>query len=223
MSYASGPGQRTCRIPDGKLKICTGMGGFSLIVYSLKWSWPIPPHPHGLKSSLSLKGFEASPKMRYHCKPAPPHQRCPGAAAGKAGAQRGASKKLQPAVYQRRYPTWVLFSNPALTHPLSGISFLFQGLGLFQGPWSLSTFSNEMYFYSGSKFSECLHRRDSVVGSSKAPCCYSRGLWVPDARTLYWGQVRPGWREPAQCPPSLVSLIGTIDLRWGSMVFFFFP
>lgn len=91
------------------LKICTGMGGFSLIVYSLKWSWPILPHPHGLESNLSLKGFEADPKMRYHCKPDPPHQRCPGAAAGKAGAQTGASKKLQPAVYQRRCPTWVLF------------------------------------------------------------------------------------------------------------------
>lgn len=43
----------------------------------------------------------------------------------------GASKKPQPAVYQRRYPRRVPFSDPAFTPAPNGISYLFQVLGLF--------------------------------------------------------------------------------------------
>lgn len=60
--------------------------------------------------------------------------------------------ELQPAVYQRRCPNWVLFPNPALTPTLMRFVNLF--LGLIQSSWSLWCFQmdNVLSFIQEANF-----------------------------------------------------------------------
>lgn len=64
--------------------------------------------------------------------------------------------------------------------PLVGLVSCSKAWAYFKAPKACSMFSNEMlYFYSGSKFSECLHRRDSVMGWSQAPLLLPQGIVGP--------------------------------------------
>lgn len=99
-------------------------------------------------------------------------------------------------------------------------------LGLFQSTWtSQYVFKWNHLIYSGRTFLSA-YMCDSVLSWSRAWCCYSRGLWVLDARTSLLRPSKAWAGGAAHCPPPLVSHVGAVDLQdkevW-SFFFFFFP
>lgn len=104
------------------------------------------------------------------------------------------------------------FSSSILTPPINGISYLVQGLGLFQSYWSLQyvfIWNYVLLFIQKANFLSA-YIWDSVLDWSKVWCCYSKGLWVLDARILYWDQVSPGQRELAHCLPPVATHVGAL-------------
>lgn len=160
-------------------------------VYSLKRFWPTLFYLHGLKTSLFPKRLWGKSKNEVASSTWPSRPKMPLVLLWvRLVPKAGASKKLQPAVYQRRCPTWVLFSSPALNLHVNGM-LLGQGLGLFQSLWNLQyvfIWNDVLSFIQEANFLSA-YMWDSVLGWSKAWCCYPRGLWVLDARILYWGRV----------------------------------
>lgn len=122
----------------------------------------------------------------------------------KLAPKAGASNKLQPAVYQRRCPNWVLFSKP----------FILMG-PQFKTPKYAFSVWNVLSFFQDVKFLSCLHVRE-VAGLIKV--WYFRVLW---ARTRHWSRVRCVGCDPAQCPISS-SRVEAIHPGWGIVGLFSF-
>lgn len=92
-------------------------------VYSLKWVWPTlvssawsKNQPFPQKALRQTQTWVSIIDLTLHTKDALVLLLV------RLVPRAGASKKLQPALYQRRCPSWVLFPNPALPPPFNGIS-----------------------------------------------------------------------------------------------------
>lgn len=103
--------------------IRSGMECLSLVLFTAENDSGLPSsHLHGLKkTAFSPKGFDANPDMRQHHRPDPPHQRCPGAAAGEAGAQGRGQQKPPACCLPKEVPKLGAFSKPCPS-PFNGIS-----------------------------------------------------------------------------------------------------
>lgn len=178
--YASGQEQRRCQTADGNLwRFKVAWKAYSsfclqpkmILAYPVLSAWPKnQPFPKkalrqiqkwGSIIDLTLQTKDALVLLWVRLVP-----------------KAGASKKLQPAVYQRRCPTWVLFSSSALNLRVNGM-LLGEGLGLFQSLWNLQyvfIWNDVLSFIKEANFLSA-YMWDSVLGWSKAWCCYPRGLW----------------------------------------------
>lgn len=137
----------------------------------------------------------------------------------------GASKKLQPAVYQRRCPSRVLFPNPALPPPFNGIS----------------TYSKAGPISKHLNFAVCFPTKSCNVIYSGRNFFFFECLYVWQCAELVKGLMfllqgirsprwqdsplrpRPPQGEPAHCPPPLVSQVGAVGLLQDKEVCFVFP
>ncbi|KAF3817716.1 hypothetical protein GH733_013003, partial [Mirounga leonina] len=124
----------------------------------------------------------------------------------------GASKKLQPAVYQRRCPSWVLFPNPALPPPFNGISTYSKA-----GPISKHLkfavcfqLKSCNFIYSGRKFFECLYARQCaelvkgwmlLLQGIMSPRCQDSLLRPSKARAGGAGSLPATSSQPVGSPP----------------------
>lgn len=162
MSNASEQEQRKHKTPDGKLlRFILARKAYpsfclqpkKILAYPVPSAWP-KNQPFPKKALSQINKWGSIINLTLQTKDALVLLQV------KLALKTGASKKLQPAVYQRSAQLGCFLQAPSLPLPLIGC-YLVQGLGHFKAPEACSMFSCEIvyFIYSESKIVECLHMR----------------------------------------------------------------
>lgn len=180
-------------------------------VDSLKSFWPTPSHVYDLNTSLSKRHWGMS-KMRWHHRPML-HTKDALVLLLVTDIQGRGQQKLQPAIYQRQCPNWVLFPNPALKPASSGICYLF--LGIFQKSWSLyyHVFKWHKFIQGANLLSaytwECVGLAEDLFKLIVGPGC----------QDMFSTEVKSGLSKEQMYWSPVLSSTGAVSPVW-SMAFF---